>query len=435
MLAAERTQPQNEAYERAVLGACLGSAESVAQAVEALRPADFYRPAHGRLFAVIAEIYRKGEPVDFLTVTTRDMDDTETRMLALDVQGEHVTSAHAPYYIEQLVRLSRRRAAIAACHAALADLHSDDVEDGPSRALGHLMAAQVEAAGKAVEIGIVAEEVVEATRRAYERHDRGERAQVAFETGLYDLDRLYLASPGDYVVCAARPSAGKTSAVIQIIHHAASAGVPVYLVSLEMERGIITRRLLAQMTGISTERQRTGVLTQDERGLLASAARQLQALKTLYIDDRPGLTIAQIMAAAQVHKAKHGLGLLVVDHLSLVTYANPRSSAYEGMTQVSKDVKTMARRLAVPTIAVAQLSRDVEKGDRKPRMSDLRDSGSLEQDADSIWLLHRPDRTSSHAAAELVVVKNRNGKCGDVELYFDAERTLFRSVEWKAASA
>jgi replicative DNA helicase len=118
-----------------------------------------------------------------------------------------------------------------------------------------------------------------------------------------------------------------------------------------------------------------------------------------------------------------------------VAYANPRASAYEGMTQVSKDVKTMARRLAVPTIAVAQLSRDVEKGDRKPRMSDLRDSGSLEQDADSIWLLHRPDRTSSHAAAELVVAKNRNGKCGDVELYFDAERTLFRSVEWKAASA
>ena len=144
MLAAERTQPQNEAYERAVLGACLMSAESVAQAVEALRPADFYRPAHGRLFAVIADIYRKGEPVDFLTVTTRDMQDTEVRMLALDVQGEHVTSAHTPYYIEQLTGLARRRSAIAACHTALADLHSDDVEDGPSRALGHLMAAQAQ---------------------------------------------------------------------------------------------------------------------------------------------------------------------------------------------------------------------------------------------------------------------------------------------------
>lgn len=431
----DRTPPHSQEFERAVLGACLLSVESVAQAVDALTVGDFYQMAHGRLFEVLEAMYRKGEPIDLLTIYAATAGDLELNGLARDVFGEVTTSHHTDYYIGELVKLAARRRTIAACHEALSDLHDPEAEDSPSKALGRVMGAQLEAAGRAVEVGTVAEVVCEQSRQAMVRRDRGLVVAPAITTGFYDLDHMYTAESGDYIILAARPSAGKTALVLQMLLHAAESGASVYFASLEMRKERIVRRLLAQLTGISTRRQVLGMMTDAELTRLGEAAASLQALRTLYIDDRPGLTIAQIMAAAQVHKARHGLGLLAVDHLSLVTYANPRAGSYEGMTQVSKDTKTMARRLGVPTIAVAQLSRDVEKGDRKPKMSDLRDSGSLEQDADTIWMPHRPDRTSKHSEAELCVVKNRDGECGDVQLHFDAERTLFSSVEWGAEAS
>lgn len=419
-----RTPPADSAMERAVLGACLVTAEAVATCLDILAPEDFAtHPYHKALYTAILRLYKRGQPVDLLTVRAELGDDPDLFGLAVDLMGEVVTTAHVEYYARRLADLSQRRAAIGACWAALSECYDLETEDPAAGALGRLLAVQSQRIERAVEVGEVAEVVIARTREAVDARRRYAPTGPAVTTGFEDIDRLLFVGPTDYLVLAARPSTGKTALALQIVAHVAST-VPVYMASLEMGRDALTRRLLAGMTGINTYRQRIGALSDDDLERLARAASLLGNLR-MFIDERPGLTASQILAAAQVMQAREGLGMVVIDHMSLVSPENRRAGLYEAMTQVSKDIKNMTRRLGVPVLALAQLSRDVEKSDRKPRMSDLRDSGSVEQDADAVLMLHRADRISSFSEATLHIVKQRDGACGDVRLNYSAERTRF----------
>lgn len=421
-----RLPPTDEPLERAVLGACLGDEGAVFRALEHLTPEAFVaHPLHRRIWLAILELHQAQRPIE-LTLLRGVLNDDAAWLHAVELAGEVATTAGVGHYAERLASLAQRRAALAVCEQAAANLCDPDAPGDPvADLLGAAMAVQAQVATKAEEASVIVERVYQRIEQGF--RTRSSHSRSALITGLYDLDRLLFVRPSDYLILAARPSAGKTALGLQVIEGVAYRG-KVYFASLEMSREAIVQRLLAQRTGISSYRQsQASYLSSAELEVLEAATGHVAGLN-LWIDDRPSLTVAQIFSAAQVQQARHGLDLVVVDHMSLIRPANPRASMYEAMTQVSKDLKAMARRLGVPVLALAQLSRDVEKSERKPRNSDLRDSGSVEQDADIILMLHRPDRTTPMSTTELHVTKNRDGALGEVALMFDAERQRFNSV-------
>jgi len=418
--------PTDELAERAVLGSCLVDEACIFRAMEHLNAASFAaHPLHRRIWEAIVSLHNAGRPVD-LTMMRGELQDDAAWVLAVDLASEIPTTAHAGAYAERLADLAMRRAALLVCQQAserLCDLESpgDPVAD----LLGNALKVQASQATKAEEANQIAERVLSRISEGFRTRSQYTN-RSALTTGLYDLDRMVFVRPSDYIVLAARPSAGKTALALQVIETMAGKG-KVFFASLEMSREAIVQRLLAQRTGVSSYRQnQAGYLGSTDMQALEEASGYVSGLE-LWIDDRPSLSVAQIFSAAQVQQARHGLALVVVDHMSLIRPSNPKASMYEAMTQVSKDLKAMARRLAVPVLALAQLSRDVERSERKPRNSDLRDSGSVEQDADVILMLHRPDRTGSMSPTELHVTKNRDGAVGEVALMFESERQRFIS--------
>jgi replicative DNA helicase len=426
-----RLPPSDENLERAVLGACLVDEGAILRAMEHLDTASFTLPQHQAIWSAVVSLHRQGRPAD-LTLIKGELNNDPIWLLAIEIAGEIATSAHVGAYAERLAGLARRREALLVCEQSAAELCDLDADGDPVvDLLSKALAVQGEATTKAEPADAIAERVFERIHKAYQTRSPYAASRSAMVSGLYDLDRVLFVKPSDYVVLAARPSAGKTALAIQLIEANAEKR-PVFFASLEMSRDAIVQRMLSQATGVSSYRQnQPDYLSADELEQLERATVNVGALN-LWIDDRPSLTVAQIFSAAQVHQARRGLGMVVIDHMSLIRPANPKASMYEAMTQISKDLKAMTRRLGVPVLALAQLSREVEKSDRKPRNSDLRDSGSVEQDADIILMLHRPDRTAAVSNAELLVTKNRDGALADIALVFQPERQRFQNAtrEW-----
>ena len=426
-----RLPPSDEALERAVLGACLIDEGAIYRALEHVDASAFTLPMHQAIWCAVLSLHRQGRPAD-LNLIKGELNDDRAWLHAMEVVGEVATTANVGAYAERLAGLARRREALRVCEQSAAELCDLDAPGDPVvDLLSKALAVQGEATTKAEPADAIVDRVFTRIHKAHQTRTPFSVSRSAMTSGLYDLDRVLFVKPSDYVVLAARPSAGKTALAIQLIE-ANAAKLPVFFASMEMSRDAIVQRMLSQATGISSYRQnQPDYLTTSELEQLEQATVQVGALN-LWIDDRPSMTVAQIFSAAQVHQARHGLGLVVIDHMSLIRPANSKASMYEAMTQISKDLKAMTRRLGVPVLALAQLSREVEKSDRKPRNSDLRDSGSVEQDADIILMLHRPERTGPISNAELLVTKNRDGALADIALMFQSERQRFQNAqrEW-----
>jgi replicative DNA helicase len=421
-----RLPPTDEGLERAVLGACLVDEAAIFRALEHIQGEAFVsHPYHRRIWDAVLSLHEAQQPVELQGLRSALHDDA-VWLHALDLVNDTATTVGVGHHAERLAVLAQRRAALAVCELAAANLCDPDCPGDPvADLLGAALAVQAQAATKAEEASVIVERVYQRIEETF--RSRSPYSRSALVTGVYDLDRILFVRPSDYIVLAARPSAGKTALGLQVIDAAAQRG-HVYFASLEMSRDAIIQRLLAQRTGISSYRQnQASFLSASDLEELEVATGHVAGL-SLWVDDRPSMTVAQIFSSAQVQQARYGLSLVVVDHMSLIRPANPKASMYEAMTQVSKDLKGMARRLGVPVLALAQLSRDVEKSERKPRNSDLRDSGSVEQDADIIVMLHRPDRTGTLSSTELHVTKNRDGQLGEVALMFEAEKQRFTSV-------
>lgn len=436
-----RVPPQSAEAEQHVLACCLSSAYALVQVADLLKPSDFYRQTNGRLFARLLKLHRQGKPVDLMSaregLSEEELEGIGGFDYLVDLASSVPTTAHALYYAGLVADRALRREAILACHASIEKLHDLEVEDPVTVVQGAIMGVDTRASGQVVKhFGTLVEEAFEPIRqRAMD--PLGSRVDRSVETGLHDLDQIAWIERNDLIVLGARPSCGKTAIALQVMLHAAQAGRRVLFFSLEMSAEAMVKRYYSLKTGIGSHRIRSGSVSQSELGKMADAIAKAVTLP-FFIDDRPALTVAQIAATCEREEATHDekLGLIVIDHMLKVQPASPNPGRrHTEMTQICGDLKRLNRRLGVPVLALYQLNRGSEKDNREPGMADLRESGSIEEDADHIWLLHRPDREAKFSDTKLIVAKNRNGACGHVDMVFDAARTQFACAAFSGAVA
>lgn len=424
----EHIPPHDEAAEQQLLSAALQSKKAMAAIVGVgLAPEDFYHPAHDTIWRAALDLTRAGKPVDTIMVRDRLGDAGELDAVGgwpylCDLMTAMVIPGVAKHYAEIVIEKARRRAAVYACHDSLADLYDPASTDPVSLAQGRLMGIKDRTSAEStVDFVSAVEEAYDPILKRIE--DPNASTPRAFKTGLYDLDNVAWVEPGEYVVLGARPSDGKTALALQVMLEVA-AGKRVLFHSLEMPRRTIAMRYLATLAGVSSHRLRTGYLSSEEQAAIKGAYAAANGLQ-MRIDDRPGLTVAQIVASARREQQNGKLGLLVVDHLLKVRPADARASRHQQMAQISNDLAVFGKESGVAVMGLYQLNRASANEQRKPRLSDLRESGSAEEDADHVWLLHRPDHLKAFSPAELLVEKNRNGPCGLVNLMFQSALTRF----------
>lgn len=441
-MAIDRLPPQSIEAEQSVLGAMLLDKEAVVVGEDMLRPSDFYREANAVIFTAILTLAHQGKEVDILTVAEelRRMGRLEDvgGVLYVNELPEHcITPKAIRRHAEIVADKSKLRQLIDAAStiAATAYAGEDDtvniVDDAERRILE---VAKDERKGDFVPLGeAVQKELVDINEKY-----QNKTGITGLSSGFATLDAMTSGfQKGDFIIVAARPSMGKTAFVLNIAKNVALGGKKtVAFFSLEMPRGQLVQRLLCSTALIDSQKLRTGRLnTQKEWANLANAASVLMDAP-LFIDDTSGITVADIRSKARRLKAEKGLDLIIIDYLQLMQSRGLRASEsrQQEISDISRNLKSLARELNVPVIALSQLSRSVEsRQDHRPFLSDLRESGSLEQDADMVSFLFREAYYNKEMEAdeaeknrtEVILAKNRNGPVGTVNMYFAGQFTLF----------
>jgi replicative DNA helicase len=433
-----KVPPHNLEAEESLLGAMLISKEAIAEAWDHVHAEDFYKPSHAMVFEAIARLWSKGEPVDVVTVA-----DELARQGLLEQVGGHVAlarmSASTP-----AISSAKRYARIVAEYATLrrlievgyevAELGYEGVDDaGVAVDRAEELIFELGKRHMADTLSPIAELLQESYDHVQSLHERGE-VVTGVPTGYVDLDeQLSGLQPSNLVIVGARPSMGKTSFALGIVAHAAmKARIPVLFFSLEMSHLEITTRLLCAEARVDASRIRTGQLRQGDWAKLGQAFGRLERAP-IFIDDNPNLTVMDIRAKARRLRARHGLGLVVVDYLQLMSGSNRSENRQVEVSEISRGLKILARELEVPVVALSQLSRGLEmRSDKRPMLADLRESGSLEQDADVVLFIYRddvyhPDSKESDTA-EIIVAKHRNGPTGSTRLTFLSRYAQFANM-------
>lgn len=415
------TMPSNsQDAERSVLGSLLRDNECIADVVQVLRGEDFYLDAHRLIWAAAISIWESHAPVDTVTLA----DELHKRQQVEKVGGYAYigglweaapTAANAVYYAGIVRDHAIRRSLALAAQEILAECASPTgpADEALETAEKHIFAvAQMGVRGDAVPL----EDAVNASLNRLDARQGGEVAGAVF-TGFADLDRLTCGlQDGELVLAGARPSAGKTTLGLGIARNAAAGGDPVFFASLEQSRVELAERLLCCEAGVDGHRVRKGMLGDDERDALADAAARLRKMP-IHIDDTPGQTVLRIAANLRRLQRRQGVRLAVIDYVQLIESEDKRATRQEQVAGISRRLKHMARECKVPVLALAQLNRQVEyRSGERPKLADLRDTGALEQDADTVFLLHRPEE--AEGTVEVIVAKQRNGPTGEVTLTF-----------------
>ena len=433
-----RIPPQNLDAEQSVLGAMLESKEAIANVIEILRPEDFYKPAHGQIYEVILDLYGRGEPSDAITVA----EELQRRDLLDAIGGKPYISGLLDAY--PTAASARNYARIVDEHALLRRM----IEAGNRvQELGFSLPEDVEAAvDEAEEVvyqvgdrrlredihpirGLLTEnmEMIEAL------YERGEHV-TGIASGFPDLDEMTAGfQPSNLIIVAARPSMGKSSLLGDFaLHSATRFGQPAVIFSLEMSRHEMVQRFLSSDARVDSQRIRRGALQeQDWTRLSASLGRLAEA--PIFIDDSANITLMEMRAKCRRLKARHGLGLVIIDYLQLMQSPRKSENRQQEVSEISRSLKILAKDLNVPVLCASQLNRGVEyRADKHPLLADLRESGSIEQDSDLVMFLYRdevynPD-TELRGEAELIVAKHRNGPTGTVRLAFMNQYTKFASI-------
>lgn len=429
--------------EEAVLGALLIDPDAIIRVATMLRSEDFYREKHGWIYDTILALHERREPIDFLTVC-----DELDRQGQLDAVGGAAfitalinavpTSIHAEHYARIVERTATRRRLIdvAGQIAALAYQEADDVEEVVDRAEQILFGvSERRLTRELVPIRQILSEYYD--RIEYLTRHRGD--VIGIPTGFGDMDKLLGGlQRSDMIILAARPSVGKTSLALSIAHNTAKKyGQRVAFFSLEMSREQVVQRLISAETGIDSQRLRRGDIDGDDWRLFMEATGRL-AETHFYIDDTPGISALELRTKARRLHAEVGIDLLVVDYLQLMRGDFRSENRVQEISSISRALKALARELNTPILALSQLSRGVEsRTDKRPILSDLRESGALEQDADVVIFIYRDEmyneNTERKNIADIMVAKHRNGPTGTVALYFQKELARFREAELRRA--
>ncbi|AST95655.1 replicative DNA helicase [Shouchella clausii] len=439
-LLTERTPPQNIEAEQAVLGAIFLADHALTTASERLMPEDFYRASHQRIYEVMLDLGEKGEPVDLVTVTSELqnrgwLDDIGGVAYLADVAESVPTAANVEYYsrIVEEKSLLRRLIRVATNIAKEGYASEDEVDailDQAEKTI--LEVAQRKNTSSFVSIKDVLLETYDQIEIL--QQTRGEITGIA--TGFTELDTMTAGfQRNDLIIVAARPSVGKTAFALNIAQNVATkTDETVAIFSLEMGASQLVTRMLCAEGNIDAQRMRTGALEEEDWHKLSMAMGSLSKAG-IYIDDTPGVKVGEIRAKCRRLKQEKGLGMILIDYLQLIQ-GNGRSgeNRQQEVSEISRTLKAIARELEVPVIALSQLSRGVEsRQDKRPMMSDIRESGSIEQDADIVAFLYRDDyydkETENKNIIEIIIAKQRNGPVGTVELAFVKEYNKFVNLD------
>ena len=436
----DRLPPQSIEAEQSVLGALLIDRDAVVEVAELVHPQDFYRQHHGTIFAAILELYERREPVDIVTVsevlerggTLEQVGGSAYLTSLINLTPTAVNATHYARIVERKAVL-RNLIAAAGRIAGIGYDESTDLDESIDKAEQELFAVSQ----KRVASGFSPLKTL--LHAAYDRLDylhqhKGEISGI--RTGFADLDAMTTGlQKSDLILLAARPSIGKTSLALNFAEHAAvREGKTVGVFSLEMSKEQLVLRLLSSVANIDSQRLRTGFLEEMDFTRLAPAMNAL-AEAPIYIDDTPNISTMELRTKARRLQAESGLDLVIVDYLQLMQSSTQSrdSNRVQEVSDISRGLKGLARELQVPVVALSQLSRQAEMRESKePRLSDLRESGALEQDSDLVMFLWRDKERSEDQDQEgevinLRLAKHRNGPTGETKLWFKKRQTRFVS--------
>lgn len=436
----DRVPPQNLEAEQAVLGAILLDGQVLPAVMEHLNPEDFYKVGHQKIFAAIASLAEDNEPVDLVTLTSRLqdkglLDEVGGVSYLADLANSVPTAANADFYAQVVAEKSllRRLIRTATQIASTGYSGGEDVGELIDEAERRIMEISGRRTAKGfVSIREVLMDVFERVEFLY-NHKGG---TTGIPSGFPDLDKMTSGfQKSDLIIVAARPSVGKTAFALNVAQNVSvRAKETVAIFSLEMAASQLVQRLLCAEANVDAGRMRTGKLEADDWEKLTMAISTLSEAN-FYIDDSPTITVSEIRAKCRRLKKEKGLGLVLIDYLQLIQGRSKNSeNRQQEVSEISRTLKAIARELEVPVIALSQLSRSVEqRQDKRPLLSDLRESGSIEQDADIVAFLYRDDYYNQDSEKkniiEIIVAKQRNGPVGTVELVFLKNYNKFVSLD------
>lgn len=445
---AGRVPPQAVDVERAVLGAMLIEREAIPRAIELLPPDAFYDNANQRIYSSILALFERGNPVDLITVTEElkrrgELDDTGGTYYLTELTAQVASAANVEYHARIIAEKSLLRKMIGTMTTLVGEAYDAGADafelmDKAESEIFRISESQLRRSGLSMK------DVVKATLEQLEAVHGNEGGITGVPSGFTRLDQLTGGwQKSDLIIIAARPSMGKTAFSLAVARNAAlhpktPAGVAIF--SLEMGAQQLAQRLLTSEARVDAQAARTGRMNDRDWTALARAASSL-AEAPIFIDDTPGLNVLELRAKCRRLKAEHDIGLVIVDYLQLMhgTGGNNNANREQEIAQISRSLKGLAKELDVPVIALSQLSRAVETrgGDKRPQLSDLRESGSIEQDADVVAFIYRAERygimqdangVSTQGIGEIIIGKQRNGPIGDVQLAFVSQYARFENL-------
>ena len=448
-----RVPPQATEVEQAVLGAMLLNKEAIGRALEIIDKDCFYRDDHQKIFGVLVDLYDKNQPVDIITVSEElnrrksagsksgQLDEVGGRMYILELTEKIATTANIEYHCNIVLEKSTLRKLIntstqivSQCYDATQEV--DDLLDRAEQGIFSISEKRIK------EGFIPLGELLPHTFEEIEGYQKKGGLITGIPTGFFELDYLTGGlQKSDLIVVASRPSMGKTSLCLTIAESVAiDAKTPVGIFSLEMSKNQVVQRMLCSRARFSTHKMRTGKIRDEDYSNLAMAVGPLAEAK-IFVDDTPSIGILQLRAKSRRLKAQHDVGLIMVDYLQLMQGPRSAESRQQEISIISRSLKGLAKELDIPVIAVSQLSRKVEDrgGEKRPMLADLRESGAIEQDADVVMFIYRPelykiekfrDGTPTQGLAEIMLEKHRNGPTGDLRLTFLRDCARFANPEF-----
>lgn len=434
--------PQSIEAEQGVLGCLMLDKTAITKVADFLSPEDFYRKSHQDVYMVCQELFGKSEPIDLLSVSNR----LKEKKLLENVGGssyltELINSVPTPYHIVNYAKIVYHKRVLRDLIGASQEIahlgynEAEDIDSLLDKAERKIFS--ISQKGLSQQFVLVKDTLESAFERIdnLSKHKSGLRG---VSTGFDALDHILAGfQKSDLIILAARPSLGKSALSLNFAANLAiNQKIPVGIFSLEMSRDQIVDRLISTLSGIDLWRLRTGRLNEDDRNDFTKIQEALGILSEapIYIDDTFSSTVLQMKAMSRRLQAEKDLGLIVVDYLQLMEPLNPNASPVQQVSENSRALKGLAKELNIPVLVVSQLSRAVEhRSPQIPRLADLRQSGTIEQDADVVMFIYREDRyredSTKKGLADLIIAKHRNGPVGKVELYFDERRVTFRNLE------
>lgn len=438
-----RVPPQDTVAEKSLLGAILISDKILPEILTIIRPKDFYEVRHQIIFEAMMSLYDQHRPVDLLTLTselksTKKLKEVGGAPYLTELSNFVPAASHAKAYAEIIEKASTRRRLIKAGTEIANKAFEDDAD--VQSLIGSAEKELFEVSDKIVKSDYVAmDELLADAFDRIEELQKNKGALRGLKTGFRDLDKKTAGfQKGDLVIIGARPAMGKTTFAQNLTYNIASINKKgVLFFSMEMAANEIVDRMISDVSGVDNWKMRTGNLSEEEFQKIGEALGEMDELP-IYIDDTSSMTIMDLRNKARRAMHDHDIGIVIVDYLQLIQGSDRyKGNRVQEVTEISRGLKILARELEIPVIALAQLSRSVTgRDDPRPVLSDLRESGSIEQDADLVMFLHRPDYYRQNDdnyeethITELLVAKHRHGAVGKIELYFHPELLRFMSLD------